>query len=61
MADMGPTIGLRQITRAVSDGTGLTQEEAWVFVAVGASAVVLSGLLRAVDAVMRAVDSLRDG
>jgi hypothetical protein len=58
---MGPTIGLRQITRAVSDGTGLTQEEAWVFVAVGASAVVLSGLLRAVDAVMRAVDSLRDG
>ncbi len=61
MANMGPTISLRQITRAVSDGTGLTQEEVWVFVAVTASVAALSGLLRAVDAVMRAVDSLQDG
>ena len=61
MANMGPTISLRQITRAVSDGTGLTQEEVWVFVAVAASVAALSGLLRAVDAVMRAVDSLQDG
>ena len=61
MANMGPTISLRQITRAVSDGTGLTQEEVWVFVAVTASVAALAGLLRAVDAVMRAVDSLQDG
>ena len=61
MANMGPTISMRQITRVVSDGTGLTQEEAWVFLAVGASAAAVSGLLRAVDAVMRAVDSLHDG
>ena len=61
MANMGQTISLRQITRAVSDGTGLTQEEVWVFVAVAASVAALSGLLRAVDAVMRAVDSLQDG
>ena len=61
MADMGPTISLRQINRAVCDGTGLTQEEAWVFMAVTASAAALTGLLRAFDAVMRAVDSLQDG
>ena len=61
MANMAPTIKLRQINRAVCDGTGLTQEEAWVFVAVAASAVAVSGLLRAVDAVMRAIDSLHDG
>jgi hypothetical protein len=58
---MSPSISVRQITRAVSDGTGLTQEEAWVFVVVTASAAALTGLLRAVDAVIRAVDSLRDG
>ena len=58
--DMGPTIGLRQITRAVSDGTGLTQEEAWVFVAVGASGGSPVRSSPRVDAVMRAVDSLRD-
>ena len=58
---MTPTISLRQINRAVSDGTGLTQEEAWVFLAVAASAAALSGLLAAFDAVMRAVDSLQDG
>jgi hypothetical protein len=61
VANMGPTISLRQITRVVSDGTGLTQEEAWVFVAVAASVATMAGLLRAVDAVLRAVDSLRDG
>ena len=61
MANMSPTISLRQINRAVSEGTGLTQEEAWVFMAVTASAAALTGLLRAFDAVMRAVDSLQDG
>lgn len=61
MANMGPTISLRRINRAVSDGTGLTQEEAWVFMAVAASAAALTGLLRTFDAVMRAVDSLHDG
>jgi hypothetical protein len=58
---MAPTTSLRQITRAVSDGTGLTQEEVWLLATVTASVAALTGLLRAVDAVMRAVDSLRDG
>ena len=61
MANMAPTIKMRQINRVVCDGTGLTQEEAWVFVAVAASAAALSGLLRAFDAAMRAIDSLHDG
>jgi hypothetical protein len=55
---MRSTINLRQITRAVSDGTGLTQEEVWLLAAVTASVAVLSGLLRTVDAVMRMIDDL---
>jgi hypothetical protein len=54
-------MSLRQITRAVSDGTGLTPEELWTVAAVTVSVAALTGVLRAVDAVMRAVDSLRDG
>jgi hypothetical protein len=57
---MRSTIDLRRITRAVSDGTGLTQEEVWLFAAVTASVAVLSGLLRTVDAVMRMIDDLND-
>ena len=57
---MRATIDLRQITRAVSDGTGLTQEEVWLLAAVTTSVAVLSGLLRAVDAVMRIIDDLND-
>jgi hypothetical protein len=57
---MRSAIDLRRITRAVSDGTGLTQEEVWLFAAVTASVAVLSGLLRTVDAVMRMIDDLND-
>lgn len=49
---MGPTIGLRQITRAVSDGTGLSNEEIGLLVAAAASVTALLGLVRAVDVVM---------
>jgi alkylhydroperoxidase/carboxymuconolactone decarboxylase family protein YurZ len=58
---MRSTISFRQLTRAVSDGTGLTQEEVWLLAAVTASVAVLSGLLRAVDAVLRIVDDLNQG
>jgi hypothetical protein len=58
---MGSSLSRHQITRALCDGTGLTQEEAWLLVAVTASVTVLSGCLRAVDAVMRAVDSVNNG
>jgi hypothetical protein len=57
---MPSTINLRQITRAVSDGTGLTQEEVWLWAGVTASVAVLSGLLRAADVVMRMIDDLND-
>jgi hypothetical protein len=60
-ANMGLSLDRRQINRALCDATGLTQEEAWVFVAVAASVTVLTGCVRAVDAVMRAVDSLTNG
>jgi hypothetical protein len=58
---MGLSSSRHQLTRALCDGTGLTQEEAWLLVAVTASVAVLSGCLRAVDAVMRAVDSVNNG
>ena len=58
---MKSTIRIRQITDAVSDGTGLTREEVWLFIAVTVSVATVSGVLRAVDAVLRAVDSVRDG
>jgi hypothetical protein len=58
---MPSTIDLRQITHAVSDATGMTQEEVWLFATVTASVAVLSGLLRAVDAVLRIIDDLNQG
>jgi hypothetical protein len=58
---MALSLSRHQITRALCDGTGLTQEEAWLLVAVTASVTVLAGCLRAVDAVMRAVDSVNNG
>jgi len=52
-AHMSPTIGLRQITRAVSDGTGRSPEEVWTRAAattvVTVSVVAARGLLWAVD------------
>lgn len=50
---MGFTSGIRQITRAVSDTTGLTQEEAELLLAAVALATALFGVLRAVDALMQ--------
>jgi hypothetical protein len=58
---MKSKIGLRRISDAVCDGTGLTQEELWVMVAVTVSVAAASGVLRAFDAVVRAIDSVRDG
>lgn len=49
---MGLTIGTRQLTRAVSDGTGLSEEEIELLVAATALVAALVGLLRAVDAVV---------
>jgi hypothetical protein len=49
---MGLSIGTRQVTRAVSDGTGLSEEEIELLVAATALVTALVGLLRAVDAVM---------
>jgi hypothetical protein len=60
-ANMGLSFDRRQITRALCDATGLTEEEAWLFVAVAASVTVVTGCLRAVDAILRAVDSVNDG
>jgi hypothetical protein len=58
---MGLSLDRRQITRALCDATGLTEEEAWLLVAVAASVTVVTGCLRAVDAVMSAVDSVNNG
>ena len=58
---MGLSLDRHQITRGLCDATGLTQEEAWLLVAVTGSVTVLLGCLRAVDAVMRVVDSVGNG
>ena len=55
------TTNLRQITRVVSDGTGMTEEEVWLWGIVGAFVAVVSGLLRAIDAVMRLLYDLGEG
>jgi hypothetical protein len=55
---MPPTVNLRQITNVVSDGTGLTPEEVWLWGGLTALVAVVSGLLRAFDAVMRLVYEL---
>ena len=55
---MRSTIHPRRITRAVADGTGRTEEEVWVWVAVTATGAAVVGLLKAVDAVLRLVDDL---
>ena len=60
-ANMGLSLDRHQITRGLCDATGLTQEEAWLLVAVAASVTLLTGCLRAVDAVMRVVDSVNNG
>ena len=60
-ANMGLSLDRRQINRALCDATGLTQEEVWLLVAVAASVTLLTGCLRAVDAVMRVVDSVNTG
>jgi hypothetical protein len=43
---------LRQITSAVSDGTGLQEETVWLGAVVVASAATLYGIVRAADAVL---------
>jgi hypothetical protein len=52
---MGFTSGTRQITRAVSDGTGLTEEEIGVLVVAAALVTALLAFLRAVTAVVEAL------
>jgi hypothetical protein len=47
---MGMTGGTHQITQALSDGTGLSQEEIKLLVAATALGTALFALLRAVDA-----------
>jgi hypothetical protein len=49
---MSLTTGLRRVTRALSDGTGLSEEEIGLLVAATASVTVVFGLIRAVDALM---------
>ncbi len=44
------TTGTHRLTGALSDGTGLTQEEIGFLVAAAAGLTVLLGLLRVVDA-----------
>jgi hypothetical protein len=43
---------LRQITTAVSDGTGLPEETVWVGAVVVFSAATVYGIVRAADAVL---------
>jgi hypothetical protein len=50
---MPPSLTVRQITSVVSDGTGLTKEEIWLFGGVAAVAAVVSGVVHAVDALTR--------
>ena len=52
---MGFTSGTRQITRAVSDGTGLTEEEIGVLVVAAALVTALLAFLRAVTVVVEAL------
>lgn len=49
---MGMTTGTHQITRALSDGTGLSQEEIGLLLAATALGAALFGVLRTVDTVM---------
>jgi hypothetical protein len=58
---MPPTVTVRQLTRVVSDGTGLTEEEVWLFGIMAAVVAVVSGVLHTVDAVMRLLYDLGDG
>ena len=59
VGDMGETTGLHQITRAVSDGTGLSEEEIWLLAAAAASFAAVISLVRAVDAVKDAMPGSR--
>ena len=52
VAIMSRTSGRRQATTALSDGTGLTQEELWLLAAAVASLAVLRTIFRTVDFVM---------
>lgn len=49
---MGMTRSNHHITRALSDGTGLSEEEIGLLVAATAIGTALYGLLRTVDAVL---------
>lgn len=55
---MSHAINLHRITRALSDGTGLTQEEVWLFGAAAVLSAVLSGLLWAMNAVLWVADAV---
>ena len=57
---MPPTLSVHQITRVVSDGTGWTQEEVWLWGLLATVVAVVSGVLRAVDAVMRLLYDVGD-
>ena len=54
-------MNLQQLTRVVSDGTGLTKEEIWLFGTLAAVVAMFSGLLRVVEAVSRLLYDLGDG
>ncbi len=52
---MGVMSGTGRVTRALSDGTGLSQEEIVLLVAAAAAGAAVLGLLRTIDAVMTAL------
>ena len=58
---MPPTLSVHQITRFVSDGTGWTREEVWLWGLLATVVAVVSGVLHAVDAVMRLLYDVGDG
>ena len=49
---MGITTASRRISRAICDGTGLSQEEVGMLLGAAAVGTALLGLLRAVDALV---------
>jgi hypothetical protein len=49
---MHRTTGLSQVTRALADGTGRSQETIGLLVAAAASATAVLGLVRVVDVAM---------
>jgi alkylhydroperoxidase/carboxymuconolactone decarboxylase family protein YurZ len=53
--------GIRQLTRALSDGTGLSQEEILLLVAAAAVGTAVIGLLRTLEALKEVFPGPRAG